>query len=199
MFDAVASALLIHLGKKGVDWLWSELNRGPVISQNTGPGYAASGVGRTRINRNFTPSRQTYYENLFGNFYIPYTIGNILCGSEVFIVLLFDQMEQQVLLFEADIGGYDIELPYGNYYSYVFLMDGEDPNFFDAEIYAVGFPCARHIDLSHVENFETRNIWGLVDSGSIRINRGGPFVLDFIMIDTYQEQHLPQYFSEICR
>ncbi len=126
-----------------------------------------------------------------------------MVGDEIALVLVIEENNQQIFLFEADINvGYEIDLPYGIYSIYVFLMDPEGPNLFDAAIYAIVFHCAEHIDLSRIGSFslaEYDNVWDLVDEIPIKITIGGPFYLDFILIDSDVEPDLPKSFSELLK
>lgn len=201
MWEAVASALLIHLGKKTIDWLWSERRSDayPVVSPEN-KGHAVSDAERTKIGREFAVAPYQQYETLFGNLYLPETLQDWIEDDEIVLVLVIEETGQQVMLFEADMNGYEIDLPHGNYSIFIFLMDPTEEDFLYAEIYAIGFPCAEHIDLSNIGSFSTEryeDIWDFLDASPRQITRGGPFYLDFILIDTDEEPNFPKSFSEL--
>lgn len=203
MWEIVASGLLIHLGKKAIDKFWPECRSGkhPVVSQTGNLGYAFSDAGRMQVGKELTVSQYQEYQSLFGNLYIPDTIRNLMVGDEVALVLVIEETNQEVFLFEADVNkGYKIDLPHGVYSIFVFIVDAKAEDLFDALIYAVGFPCAEDIDLSGIQSISVDNqedILDLIDDTPIEITRGRPFYLDFILIDTDKIPEFPQFFSEL--
>jgi hypothetical protein len=201
MWEIVVSALLIHLGKKGIDKFWPECRSGkhPVISQTGNLGYAFSDAGLMQVGKELTVSQYQEYQTLVGNLYIPDTIQNLMVGDEVVLVLVIEETNQEVFLFEADVEGYKVDLPHGVYSIFVFIVDARVEDLFDALIYAVGFPCAEDINLSDKQSISVDNhedIWDLIDETPIEITRGGPFYLNFILIDTDEVPEFPQFFSE---
>ena len=204
MWEAVASALLIHIGKTAIDKFWSNRHSSKSLVVNQTGNVTRSTrdeAGRTVIRKDLTGLRSQKSESLFGNLYLPSTVQGQIVGDEIGLVLVFGEENEQVLLFEADINhGYEIDLPFGSYSIFVFIIDPEEPDLFDAEIYAVGFPTAQDVDLSGIQTIsldEYEDIWDLVDISPVRIKKGGPFYLDFILFDTDVELDLPKSFSEI--
>lgn len=202
MWEIVGASLISYLGKKAIDEFWSGRRSGkhPVVSQSGNVGYASLNAGRTSIEKKFTVSQFQEHETLFGNLYMPDTIEDLLVGGEIALVLVVEERYQEVLLFEADMDmGYQIDLPYGIYSIFVFIVDTDVDDLFDAMIYAIGFPCAEHLDLSGIDTItaeDHEDIWNLVDDSPIKITRGGPFYLDFILVDTLEVPEFPQFFSE---
>lgn len=202
MWEVIATSLITHLGKKAIDRFWSGRHAGeyPVLNQAGTLRYATLDTGRVSIGRSATVPNDQEYETLFGDFYIPDTIADIITGDEIALVLVIEEHYQQVLLFEADLDtGYQIDLPHGVYSVCVFLVDGDADDLFDAMIYAVGFQCAEHIDLSDISTItvsDHEDIWDMLDDSPIEMTWHGPFYLDFILIDTEQIPEFPLFFSE---
>jgi hypothetical protein len=203
MWEAVASALIIHIGKTAIDKFWTnkDSSSAPVVNQNGIVSYSRKDIeGRTVIPKDLTGPRQQT-GTLFGTFYYPASLQQDLVGDEVALVLVIGEDNEHVLLFEADINsGYKIDLPYGLYSVFVFVLDPSAPDLFEAEIYAVGFPNAENIDLSGIETIDVDrydDIWSLVDTKPVRMMSSGPFYLDFILFDTEVEADLPLSFAEL--
>lgn len=204
MWEAVASALIIHIGKTAIDKFWN--NKDPLKSSvvnNTGIiSYAGKdSQGRTVIPKNVTGLQYQQTGTLFGKLYLPDTIQDALVGDEIALVLVIGEDNDQVFLFGADIiNGYMIDLPFGLYSVFVFILDPTAVDLFDAEIYAVGFPNAENVNLTGVDFIDVENyndIWSLVDMSPVRIVNSQPCFLDFILFDTDVETELPRSFSEI--
>ncbi len=204
MWEGVAAGLLIHLGKGLIDKFWGERRAGklPVIDQSGDFGYMGLDEGRMVVGSDFTVAEGQEYELLFGDIYLPDTIAEWMEGDEILLVLIMDESSSQVYLFEADLEeGYAIYLPHGFYSCYVFLMDPEADDLFNAEIYAVGLPPCEGIDLSEIDGFsleDEQDIFDIVDDSPIAITPGGPFYLDIILIDTASVPEFPKYFSEFA-
>lgn len=203
MWETVAATLLIHIGKKAVDTFWfnRDSSKKPVVDQTGNITYTGlDTTGRTVIPTNFTKLRHQQSATIFGNLYLPDTIQDIIVGDEIVLVLVIGEDNERSFLFEADIErGYRIDLPYGYYSIFIFIVDSEEEGLFDAAIDAIGFPTAEGVDLSGIREIFSDNyedFWGLVDSSPIKVTRGGSFYLDFIFFDTI-EADLPQSFSEI--
>jgi hypothetical protein len=203
MWEVVAVSLISYLGKKTIDEFWSKRRSDsyPVISQDGNIGYANLDSGRVSVERSLTVSRSQRYETLFGKLYVPDTIEDLLGGDEIALVLVIEERSQQAFLFETNLDeGYQIDLPYGIYSVFVFIVDSDEEDLFDAMIYAIGFPCAEDIDLSDIDHItaeDHEDIWDIIDDSPVKITRGGPFYLDIILIDTEEIPEFPQFFSEI--
>jgi hypothetical protein len=198
----VTVALLTKLGGKLIDKFWGEASAGntAVIKQDGSVGIAASHDGRTLISKEYTAARSVAQpSHIIGNFYIPTSIHELLTGEEIALVLVIEETTLQPYLFVADLNaGYEIYLPAGVYSFYVFLMDTTAEEFFDAEIYAVGFPS--RIDLSRVGEItvdELDNIWEIVGDEPLEIKNRLESILDFILIDTEQIPGFPQRFGDL--
>lgn len=201
MVESVATALLIYLGQKTIDRFWGAQRTGnSSFVDNSGKVQSTnSDAGRTAIRREFTVSKYQESELIVGEFLMENSIQEALMGNEVPLVLVVEQSERQSYLFQADLSeGYEIYLPHGNYEFFVFLVDGDAPTLFDAEIYAHGFWSAMDVsDIEEIQLDDAEDVWNLVNLSPISIMRGGPYYLDFILIDTGNLPEFPQFFSEL--
>ena len=70
----------------------------------------------------------------------------------------------------------------------------------DAFIYAVGFASMVNLTDASIEEInvdEHDDIWDLVIADPIELGYGGPFTMDFILIDTDVVPELPMFLSEL--
>jgi hypothetical protein len=200
MLEAIAVGLITHVGVKAIDRFWQSTQAGnrPVVDGSGHFGTTSLDAGRTLVARDFTVQRGTAHELIVGNLYLPASVREILAGDEIVLVLVIEETQQGTYLFAADVAGYAIELPHGIYSFYIFLVDADADDLFDALIHAVGFPTG--IDLSDSEGFELKShddIWTLVDNSPITVLPGGPYSLDFILIDTLEVPEFPMFFAEL--
>ncbi|MCB0180193.1 MAG: hypothetical protein KDI62_18325 [Anaerolineae bacterium] len=206
MIETIAAGLAIHIGKKGIDWIWDKYQAGqaPIVSQGGQLGFTATHQGRTSIDRKFTVPKRQIKALVFGDLYLPDTITDIITNDEIPLILIIEENQQQTLLFPADLeNGYEIYLPQGRYSFYVFLMDLGVDDFLDAEIYAIGLPSRE--DLSDIRRIDVANhndIWSIVSEAPIVISGGGKYYLDFILLDTDRVPEFPNFFGDLmgaCR
>lgn len=206
MWEAVVSGLIIHIGKTAIDKFWTNKDspKSPIVNQSGIISYAAKDTkGRTVIPKPATEAGTQQYGTLFGNLYLPETLQNELVGDEIALVLVVGEgrNNDQTMLFEADINnGYVIDLPFGLYSIFVFLLDPSAQDLLRAQIYAVGFPNAENVNLTgigfiDVEKYD--DIWTLVDLSPVRMMSRQPSFLDFILFDTAVETNLPVTFAEM--
>lgn len=200
MIESIMAALAIHLGTKVIDHFWnSNKSEGFFAINSAGNMEQLSwDEGRPSVSKEFTTNPYQASELVVGDIYIPDSITDLLSGNEIPLVLIVEETQQQVFLLEADINeGYEISLPHGIYSFYIFLMDSNADDFFDAEIFAIGFPST--IDLSKVEDFSLEDhddIWNIIHTSPLEITYGGPYFLDFILIDTDMIPGFTRYFSD---
>lgn len=201
IIEPILVGLAVHLGKKGLDWIWGAIQdgRAPVADQSGNVGFATVHAGRTVVGPEFTVPRAQPHEQIVGKLYYPSTISDIMWGDEVALMLFVEETGGQALLFAADPdAGYEVYLPHGLYSCHVLLMDGDSDDFLDAEIYAIGFPCV--VDLSGIEQFQLddpEDVWGIVSDLPHEITWGGPYRLDFVLVDTSEFPEFPMFFSEL--
>lgn len=200
MWEPVGIALLIHLGKKAIDRFWQSAQAGnqAIVDSSGHLGTTYVDRGRVQVARDFTVRHGEQYELIVGNLYVPFSVSEIMTGAEIVLVLVVEERQQNVLLFAADIEGYAIYLPHGLYSFYVFLMDADEDDLFDALIHAVGLPSG--LDLSDVDTIDLEDhddVWELVDTAPTPVLPGGPYYLDFILIDTLEVPEFPMFFSEL--
>lgn len=199
--EALAVGVGVHLGKKTIDWIWNAIQDGkaPVANQSGNLGFTGSDVGRTLVSKEFTVTRHQVNELVFGNLYLPDTIIDFIVGDVVPLILIVEETQQQTFLFTADLEeGYEVYLPHGIYSFFVFLVDLDSEDFLDAEIYAIGFRGT--VDLSNITRIDIddhEDIWDVVSELPVEITSGGPYILDFILIDTDRVWEFPNTFSEL--
>ena len=200
MLEAISIALITHLGKKVIDRFWNRLQTGntPVVNQTGNIENTTLHAGRTLVQKEFTVPEYQEYELILGNFFMTPMLMALLVDTEVPLVLIIEETQQQVFLFEADLDeGYEIDLAHGIYSFYVFLVDRGETDLLNSAIHAVGLPS--RIDLSGVEDslVEDEDVWNLVEDSPIEITRGGPYNLDFVLIDVDELPEFPKVFSQL--
>lgn len=199
--EPIVIGLGIHIGKKAIDGVWKRIQGGeaPIADQSGNLGFTASHAGRTLVSKEFTVPKYQANELVVGNLYLPDTIMDFMFGNEIPLILIVEETQRQALLFTADLeAGYEVYLPHGIYSFYVFLMDPDSDDFMDAEIYAIGFPST--IDLSDTAGInlaDHEDVWNIVSDFPIEITSGGPYALDFILIDTDRVPEFPKFFFEL--
>ena len=198
MIESVIGALAIHLGTKVIDHFWSSNQSEDFFAINSAGNMQqlSWNEGRPSVSKDFTTNPYQESEIVFGDIYIPDSITDLLSGNEILLLLIVEETQQQVILLEADINeGYEISLPHGIYSFYIFLMDSNADDFFDAEIFGIGFPST--IDLSNDLLLEDHDdIWNIVNTSPWEVTYGGPYLLDFILIDTEMIPEFTRYFSD---
>ena len=204
MWEVIAGSLLIHLGKKAVDSLWGSNRSGEQIIINNsgiiGQTYY-DGEGRTQVSQDVTLLARQPFGKFIGDIYLPDTLEDWMIEQGILLVLILDETSGQVYFFEADLEyGYEIDLPYGTYSCFLFLMDSYEDEFYEAEIFAIGFFCREDIDLTQfgsIELYNESDIWEVVDESPVIVNSSGPFYESFILINTDVEESLPKTFAEL--
>ncbi len=157
-----------------------------------------SHTGRTLVKKTFTIPSYLEEELIIGNFYLDFILEIMVLGDEVPLVLIVEETHEQVFLFEADLEtGYEIYLPHGTYSFYVFLVEKDEKELLNAEIYAVGFPSRIDLSLADTSQQEDIDAWELADDTPIEVTHSGPFMLDFVLIDVDELPNFPKYFSEL--
>jgi hypothetical protein len=198
--------LVIYLGqeiiRRGLDRMWS--NKTPnqqdkfVLDPSGQLHIADSRNGRTFIPQSSFRTQQRRTETVFGDFYIPLSVNNLLDGDEITLMMIIDEINQQPLIFEADLNqGYQVELPHSDYSFLAFLLDPDADSLYDALVYAVGLPSIA--DLTQIEEFYTDqhdDIFSFVTMDPLGVYGGGPYYLDFIMIDTDYVPEFPPFFGQ---
>ena len=200
MLETIVAGLITHLGKKVIDKFWGELQNGknPVVDITGNMDTTTSHAGRTLVKKAFTIPSYQEEELIIGNFYLDFILEIMVLGDEVPLVLIVEETHDQVFLFEADLEtGYEIYLPHGTYSFYVFLVEKDEKELLNAEIYAVGFPSRIDLSLADTSQQEDIDAWELADDTPIEVTHGGPFMLDFVLIDVDELPDFPKYFSEL--
>lgn len=192
---------IIHTGQKIIDKFWSGGQRGesPVVNQAGNLTRSTTHEGRTAIQKDFTAPQNQPYGLVIGDFYVPDSVLKLIAGSEIIpLVLIVEEKTQESFLFTTNLEqGYEIYLPHGRYYFYVFLMDINANNFFEAYIYAVGFHSM--VNLSNFESLEFENhedVWEILNTSPIGIRSGSQYALDFVLVDTRRVSGFPTCFAD---
>jgi len=200
LLETIATALIAHIGKKVVDSFWKRLQTGntPVIDRTGHIENSTLREGRTFVQKAFTVSEYQDYELILGEFYMTPISEALLMELAVPLVLVIEETTQQVVLFEADLeGGYEIELAPGIYSFYVLLVERDNPDLGNAEIYALGLPSKMDLSSSEELPEDDAALWDFVEDSPREIIPGGPYILDFVLIDSDEILEFPKYLSEL--
>jgi len=203
MLETIAAALITHLGKKVLDKFWSSLQDGnaPVVDIRGDMDQTTSQAGRTQVRKMFTVPEYQEEELIVGNFYQDLVLElftEMIEVPQVPLVLIVEEPQEQLFLFEADLdAGYEIYLPHGVYSFYVLLIDRDEDDLLDAPINAIGFPS--RVELSHGDAAQREGIdaWELADDSPLEVTHGGPYLLDFVLIDADEIFDFPQSLSDL--
>lgn len=193
--EQIVIPITIYGAKKIIDLMFERMAQGekPVVDQSFNVGVTGQRGGRTTVDRRFTTRQNQPNELIVGNFYLPHMVDDMLTGEEVALVIVIEELSQHVLFFPADRGGYELFLPHGIYSFLVLLMDMvdiDDPLY--ADILAVGLPSA--VDLSGIDDLlveDYDDVWELFVDEPLRVSYGGPFYLDFVLLDTFEHPEIP--------
>lgn len=150
------------------------------------------------MDRHFTNRHHQPDELIVGNLYFPYTVNDLLVGDELILVVVIEERYQQMLFFPADHAGYEIYLPHGVYSFLVLLVDIGLDDLLEADILAIGLPSA--LDLSGIDDINVESyddIWGLLIDEPLQVGYGGPFYLDFVLLDTLEHPEFPSTLWEL--
>lgn len=200
MLETIATALVTHIGKKVIDSFWKRSQTGntPAINQTGRIEDTMSREGRTFVQKAFIDPRYQDYELILGEFYMTPLSEALWSELVVPLVVVIEETTQQIVLFEADLeGGYEIELIPGIYSFYVLLVDRDASTLWDAEITALGLPSKMDLSSSEELPEDDEDLLDFVDESPREITPGGPYILDFVLIDTDVLPEVPKYFSEL--
>ncbi len=208
VIEHLAFPLLVSLTNRVFDLIGNKINLGqaatiakcedrPVVS--TVP--TSSDAERVLIGREFTVSEYQPYAAVVGSLYLPYTVSYRMLGTEIPIVFIVEETQQQAILFEADLQRqFELYLSEGIYSFYILLVDGNADSLSTAEVYAIGFPSFLDLSGIGVEKLtleEHNDIWELVNySSPLEIRVGELYSLDFLLIDTDEISNSLTYFFE---
>jgi hypothetical protein len=199
----ILGPLTVYAGQKLIDLMAKRLSSGQnqIVNHTNNTSIVSTYNGRTIIDRNFTSANYQTSELIYGNFYIPYSLNEILSDEEIALVLINEHRSDQFFFFTTDTGGYELYLPHGFYSFIVLIIDSEFIDFvdpLDSDIMAIGLPSA--IDLSGISDLSLDNyddIWDFLIDEPIYVSHGGPYYLDFIMLDTDVHPEFPDTLWEL--
>lgn len=191
----------VYAAQKIINIIVERITKGenPIVDQSFNVGITNQNGGRTAVDKGFTVKQNVPDELIVGNFYFPYTVNNLLSGQELILVVVVDEGSQQVFFFPADYEGYELFLPHSAYSFLVLLVDVDgvnDPLYGD--ILAFGLPSA--VDLSGIEDLlleDYDDIWKLLIGDPLKVGYGGPFYLDFVLLDTFEHPEFPGSLLEL--
>ncbi|HWR24891.1 MAG TPA: hypothetical protein VN278_01545, partial [Methanosarcina sp.] len=198
--------LLSQIENEALDYFWWEISNGryPIIDLESKMSYSIMNQeGLLFIRNDFTASTYTQYELVFGGFFLPDTVEELLSQDEILLLIVYNHGTQELLLSMLDIDGkFMLDLPYGTYSFFAFIVDAKAENLLDSSIQAMGLPCRENCNNPELEGHYHEypvNILEFIEFAPINIKRGGPFYVNLIMIDIGQIPDCYALFSEILQ
>ncbi len=196
----LAGQLLGHLGKRAIDHFWRERSTDTTVL--TGQGL----VSHTRWHDDHPVVGPGLFHadvrrsvRVFGDFYISEELSGVRTGWEVPLVLVAGLDSDDVLLFDAAVdAGYEIDVPPGDYFICVLVVDQREPDLLRAGIQAYGFPSRE--DLSGIQSVtfdDLDGVWSIVEDRPLGIGWPGPYYLDFLMLGTAVTPGLPRTVDQL--
>lgn len=202
LFSGLTVGLLAHLGKKVIDSLWNSVAKGASKKAGGGDNSGAQPFAKSRHTTVLQDYPVAYHEltTVTGRFYLPDSIAEELLGDEVALLLAIEETGEDSFLFEVNIkSGYQLDLPYGIYSFYVFLLDGYAENFFEATLYAMGLPVNVALpDVDELDLDDNNYVWNLVDDVPLDLSpEYDSYLIDFVFIDSLMLPGQPNSISEL--
>jgi hypothetical protein len=197
MVFSVATAVLTKFGEKAIEAFWQHVSAGrvPVARQDSAVYSLAATQGKTLIPRQYTVGTSTRRTAVvIGEFYISEMVHQIAAATGIAVVLVTGTKDADTYLLVADIhDGYQITLPAGRYSFCVFFMNTEAETFFDAEVYAVGFPSGiDHSALGEISFHYPVDILNVMNDQPKQLLEGEEYVVDFLLVQTEGIGGLPR-------
>jgi hypothetical protein len=153
------------------------------------------------IRNDFTASKYAQYELVFGGFFLPDTVEEILSQNKILLLIVYNQGTQELLLSKLDVDSrFMLDLPYGVYSFFAFIIDAEAESLLNSSVYAVGLPCRENCNNPELEENYRKypiDILEFIELSPINIRRGGPFYINLIMINIEEIPDCSMLFSEI--
>lgn len=199
-------SLLSRIENKALDQFWKDTSAGkyPIVDLEGNMGYSLSDQdGLLFVRNDFTDSTCEECEFVFGNFFLPDTVQELLTGDKVLLLMVYRKKTRDLLLSELEADTrYMLDLPHGLYSFFALVLDAGARDLLNSRIYAIGLPCKENLNRPEHERFFLENpadIREFVDPAPIDIKRGGPFYLNLIMIDAEKIPDYPTLFSEFLQ
>jgi hypothetical protein len=198
--------LLSRIDDEALDEFWREISAGkyPIIDFQGNLAYSLlSEDGVLFVRNDFPAPNYEQFELVFGDLFLPDTVQELLFKDIVPLLMVYRKGTQNLLLSElrTDVK-FMLDLPRGQYFFFVFLLDGGAESFLNSTIYAIGFPSNHHLNSPELENFYLKHpvdIWEFVDPAPIEIKRGGPFYINMIMVNIEEIPGCSLLFSELLQ
>jgi len=198
--------LLSRIDDEALDKFWKEISAGksPIIDSQGNMGYSLlSDEDILFIRNDFKATNHEYFELVFGDLFLPDTVQELLLKDKVLLLIVYRKSTQDLLLSElrTDVK-FMLDLPHGEYFFFVFLLDAEAESFLSSIAHAIGFPSRMHLNSPELETFYLKHpvdIWEFVDPSPIEIQRGGPFYINMIMVNIKQIPGGSLLFSELLK
>lgn len=198
--------MLSRMDNKALDEFWRETSAGkhPIVDSQGNLGYSLlSEDGILFIRNDFTAPNYEQFELVFGDIFLPDTVQELLFKDKVMLLMVYRKGTENILLSELRIDvKFMLDLPRGQYFFFVFLLDAGAETFLNSTISAIGFPSNQHLNSPELETFYLKHpvdIWEFVDPSSIDIMCGGPFYINMIMVDIENIPGCSLLFSELLQ
>jgi hypothetical protein len=199
-------SLLSQIENKALDQFWKDTSAGkyPIIDLEGNLDYSFSDQdGLLFVKNDFTGSNYEECEFVFGNLFLPDTVQELLSGDKVLLLMVYRKKTRDLLLSELEADTrYMLDLPHGLYSFFALVLDAGTRHLLDSKIYAVGLPCKENLNSPDLERFfleHPADIREFVDPTPVDIKRGGPFYINFIMIDVEKVPDCTTLFSEFLK
>jgi hypothetical protein len=199
--------MLSQMDDKALDKFWRETFAGksPIVDSQGNLGYSLLSEDDILFIRNdFKSQSYEQFELVFGDIFLPDTVQELLFEDKVLLLMVYRKDTQNFLLSELHMDvEFMLDLPLGQYFFFVFLLDAGAKSLLNSTIHAIGFPSRMHLNSPELETFYIKHpadIWEFVDpSSSIEIQRGGPFHINMIMVNIEQIPGCSLLFSELLQ
>ncbi len=198
--------LLSRIDDKALDEFWKEASAGksPIVDSQGNLGYSLlSEDGILFIRNDFAATSYEQFELVFGDLFLPDTVQELLLKDKVLLLMVCRKGTQDFLLSElrTDVK-FMLDLPRGEYFFFVFLLDAGAESLLNSTVHAIGFPSRMHLNSPELEAFYLKHpvdIWEFVDPSPVDIKRGGPFYINMIMVNIEQVPGCSLLFSELLQ
>ncbi|HEY3360569.1 MAG TPA: hypothetical protein VGK06_01755 [Methanosarcina sp.] len=197
--------LLSRIDNKALDEFWKEISAGksPIIDSQGNLGYSLLSEEEILFIRNDFTSQNEQFELVFGDIFLPDTVQELLFNNKVMLLMVYRKGIQDLLLSEVRMDvKFMLDLPRGQYFFFIFLLDAGAKSLLSSTVYAIGFPSRMHLNSPELETFYLKHpvdIWEFVDPSPIEIKRGGPFYINMIMVNIEQIPGCSLLFSELLQ
>ncbi len=199
--------MLSQMNDKALEEFWRETSAGkfPIVDSHGNMSYSLlSEDDILFISNDFTSQSDEQFEMVFGDIFLPDTIQELLFEDKVLLLMVCRKDTPNFLLSELHMDvNFMLDLPHGQYFFFVFLLDAGAEFLLNSTIHAIGFPSRMHLNSPELETFYVKHpaeIWEFVDpSSSIEIQRRGPFHINLIMVNIEQIPGCSLLFSELLQ